>query len=589
MISYYKYTNGESFTLDEIGYTGFFNVVNGIARTGKISSQGKILTPRDNFISEFYLKGYEFDTTYGNVSAVAPYYSNSFDLFNKQELDSIFSKLNHNNLIIFKNLVLQYPKVFNIENSQMHFYGLSATSVDGRNDDDIYGKTVYTQIDPFSNSSQWSFLDNINNGSFIVDARDNFLYFMSESFEDVTYQKILSGNFTNSSPLALIESKEATSINYHFDDNNQLLYIINQNNIEVYDTSNYPSCQNFILTDDIPISASRVPIYKWNTVFENWDLFNITWDFQFQAPNTDIIPAFIRIGNSARVEMNKTNIFLLNRNSTEIYSMFTLDELGIGEVQSLDIRSVDDYTIIIHKKDNTLYFTGFDALNVKATLNEKVIGGIDTVDFVTFSASDSNLFYIANTTTLQTRTITYPTQPVGTIDYSDLLYLKDYIFDLTKEKWENIQIKWDSNELRSNYYNNLVTNLKIYNDSLYVMLHNVGRIYTIKYPLNEQYLTSVPLNITKSFKNLTCSDSSIGLYLNNSLISIIKDVISLYVSAKYKFRFDGGYPITETIENLEFETKNLFLNGNETINVVSIQRILSLITEIQSKLSATTS
>ena len=35
---------------------------------------------------------------------------------------------------------------------------------------------------------------------------------------------------------------------------------------------------------------------------------------------------------------------------------------------------------------------------------------------------------------------------------------------------------------------------------------------------------------------------------------------------------------------LQFQLENLFLNGNETINVVSLQRIFTIINDLQKKL-----
>lgn len=590
MINYFKYSDGEAFTLDGSDYKGFFNVYQEKAYTGKSYSENEsILTPKNNFLSEFFINKGEFDTSYDNIESISPYYSNAFDLLNKQELDNVFDRLNKNNLVVFKNLVIQYPKVFNIEKSDFHFYGLSSTNVDNRDDDIIYGKTTYTQIDPFSFSQEWEYLDNIKKGSFIVDSNDNFLYYAMESQDDTTIQRVLSGNFSNTTPLALLDSRETIAVNYHFDDNNHNLYIINQDSVEVFDTSNYPTCQNFILTDIIPISASRIPYYKWNTTFETWDDIAIKWDFQYQAPNTDTIPKFIRIGNNVRVELSLDKIYLLNKNSREIYSEFLLKDLGIGSVQSLDIRSVDDAVLILHRKDDLSYITFFDSFNVNNSLKETKIFDLSIDDNINlyFSSTDSNLFYISNRNTVQLRAISNPTYATSKIDPTDLLYLKDYFWDLTKERWEYFQIKWDSNNQPSNSFNNILTDVKIYNNSLYILIHNLGRIYTIKHPLNLQYLNSVPLDLEKSYQGLTCSDSSIGLYINNSLISITKDILSLYSKAKYQFRFGNGYPVLDNIKELEFATHNLYLNGNETINVIALQRILSLITDIQSQLLST--
>ena len=43
------------------------------------------------------------------------------------------------------------------------------------------------------------------------------------------------------------------------------------------------------------------------------------------------------------------------------------------------------------------------------------------------------------------------------------------------------------------------------------------------------------------------------------------------------------------IDDIAYDTHNLYLNGNETINVISLQRILNLIVDIQTKLLPTSS
>ena len=84
MITYFKYTNGESFTSNGIDYSGFFNVDNGIAYTGKTKDQfSEELTSKNNFSSEFYLRKLEFDNQFDSIQRITPYFTNAFDVLNK--------------------------------------------------------------------------------------------------------------------------------------------------------------------------------------------------------------------------------------------------------------------------------------------------------------------------------------------------------------------------------------------------------------------------------------------------------------------------------------------------------------------------
>jgi hypothetical protein len=585
-MTYFKYTSGEAFHLEKEDYTGFFHVDDGVAYTGRIpESDREILTPKNNFISEFYINKEEFDTTYGNITQIDEYYSNVFDILDKNTLDEMFGILNQNNINVFKNLVLHNPNILN--KNSVRYYGLSSTSVDSRDNDVLTPKTVYSHMDPFSRSEEWSYLDSIVAGSFIVDDNDNFLYFTVAVDKGDIVQRTLKGSFTSSDLMELVDEISDDVVNFHFDDEGKLLYKIRQTDIEIYDTSNYPTCQNFILVDRIPVNASAIPVYKWNRTLENYEEIPITWDFKFSQKNTDIIPELIRIGKNVRVEMNSDTIFFLNKNSTELYFQYDIRSLGLGDIKDLDIRNVDDLVSIVHFKNNSLYVTFLDPFNVKESIKETEIKSFNNSEKVriTLSTSDSNVFYLYNSNEFQSRFINSPSYPSGRINYEDFLYLDDYLWDTTFERFDKIPIKWDSNRNLSNFYNNLVVSTKVQNDFLYIIIHNVGRIYTIKHSLKDIYISSIPLQLEKFFKGLNCSESSIGLYLNNSLVSLTKDTLNLYSKAKNKFKISANSdPVTAKIESLDLNANNLIIHGNETINVVATQRVLNNISSIQSNL-----
>ena len=65
MISYYKYTTGEAFTLNGDDYTGSFHILSGVAYTGQYPSVDTLeLTPKDTFLSDIYVNELNLDTTY---------------------------------------------------------------------------------------------------------------------------------------------------------------------------------------------------------------------------------------------------------------------------------------------------------------------------------------------------------------------------------------------------------------------------------------------------------------------------------------------------------------------------------------------
>ena len=64
MIDYFKYTNGGSFTLSGSSYIGLFNVLSGVAYSGKShTSSSSVLSSTDTFLSNCFLRRFEFDRT----------------------------------------------------------------------------------------------------------------------------------------------------------------------------------------------------------------------------------------------------------------------------------------------------------------------------------------------------------------------------------------------------------------------------------------------------------------------------------------------------------------------------------------------
>jgi hypothetical protein len=548
-ISYYKYTEGESFTLNGYDYFGFFNVVNGIAYSGKTKEiTSEVLTPKKTFLADFYLNSLDFDTCVSNIEQPRQVLPNTFDVFTKDSLDNILDTLNKNNLKIFKNLILHNPIIFDFKNTNSHFYGLSSTDSDDRNDDILHSKNVYTHIDPFEFDSQWNFLDNIKSGIFFVDSNDNFKYICNDDINLYT----LEGNFLTSGELKLVNTTPSISSTLYYDDQDERLIITTDNIISIYDSSDYINCGTLNVIDSLSSSGGK-----------------------------------IAFGKNLRIELKNSGIVSKNKYSNDVVSNY---EFELDEIISFDIRNTDDYIIILGRKDLAFYFIQFDPTNYSNTLRiEEILEILDNSNNynVKFSSVDSSIFELSYTEKFQTRLLSHPKYPVGELKSENLLYLDSYIYNTTFERFDKIQIKYNSNSLKSNYYNNLSHQIRLYSNYRYIILHNIGRIYVIKEPLNSGYLSSIPLNLEKSFFGISCSESSFGLYFNNSITNIIKDVLSLYANASKKFNLSINDVKYSELQDLNLEIENLYINGNETFNILSLQRIFKLINDTQKALLST--
>ena len=170
----------------------------------------------------------------------------------------------------------------------------------------------------------------------------------------------------------------------------------------------------------------------------------------------------------------------------------------------------------------------------------------------------------------------------------NLKYLKYYTWN-DKELYYNFSnvIKWNSNSLKSNSYNNILTESKNFGNTTYTLIHNIGRLYVAKQPVNKFYkIFKIPKDLPKTFTNVDCSNSSFGLYLNNSLKNIITDIISIFVNCECKLKVseDGSTIEISELENIKISIENMFFNGNEQLNVSTLNRIFETIVEIQRKL-----
>ena len=101
MISYFKYDNGNAFTLNTVPYSGYFHVLSSVAYSGKKPGyNSEILTPNSNFLSELYLTYAVFDGITPVIDLAVP---NALDILNDNslnELQDLQGILRDNNLFV---------------------------------------------------------------------------------------------------------------------------------------------------------------------------------------------------------------------------------------------------------------------------------------------------------------------------------------------------------------------------------------------------------------------------------------------------------------------------------------------------------
>jgi hypothetical protein len=207
---------------------------------------------------------------------------------------------------------------------------------------------------------------------------------------------------------------------------------------------------------------------------------------------------------------------------------------------------------------------------------------VDTITQLDFSEEDSNIFYIKSGLKIQSRFISDPHQISGDSTGKGFLYLRDYIYNTTVEKYDKIQIKYNSNALLSNSFNNVVYDIRQLGGYQYYMIHNIGRLYVSKsLPSDSFYNALIDIGLSKTYTGASCLSNSIGQTLNAVLSNIIQDTLTIYSMARSAIDSDGDFV---ALSDLEFEIKNLQFHGNETVSVTTLQRIFTLIADIQTQI-----
>jgi len=592
MISYFKYTNGDAFTLNDVDYNGFFTIVDNNAYTGKVkTNNSELLTPKQNFISNFYLKKLEFDNQYSSIENIKPYFSNSFDILNKNELDKIFDAINTNNLIVFKSLFVQDPQIIDFDNNDCHFYGL--TSIDIDNPDDMTGKINSLYIADLKNKPEWAFLDQIKYGDFIVQSNQNFKYICSTGKDLI----LIIGSFIDRKELTyktiqLDEKQEIYGI-YYDEFDNKINIMINDE-VCVYEGLNFISCggegenifDHLILVDKLQLKpvqhfelkfTDKIKFIKVKQFFEKKN-------FILNENNVDSV----KFGSKMRTFIDDDQVlYIYNKKGSQILATIPLNDLGITTALAIDIRSVDDLVAILYKNSSEYRICFFDPLDFENSFTDKVLSKfpISNKYVLKFSSFDSNIFFINTTNRIECRYISNPSYASATFRDYNLKYLSNSTtFKNTYYPLNNKLITWSSKQ------NDKLTNINFKElskgNTNYHLLHNYSRLYALKQPIINTYQSAINRNLKKYFVDIDCINDSFGIFFNKQLFNITADILTLYAKATNSYIIKNDDILLGRINQIEYDLNNLKMNGNESVNTITMQRIFSLIVEIQQKLIA---
>ena len=202
-----------------------------------------------------------------------------------------------------------------------------------------------------------------------------------------------------------------------------------------------------------------------------------------------------------------------------------------------------------------------------------------------FSQNDSNIFILNDTGFISTRFISSPAQVSGFASAENLLYLPDMYFNTTGERFNLIQKKFNSNTLRSNYFNYINYLITKNETDLFFLLHNVGRIYLFK-ESNLLYQNFVPLDLKNLYEKITSCESSLGTSLNSEIQNIIKDTVSIFLNLSLipAETVADGIPILRdyiTYKGLDINFRDIEFHENEAVDYSVVSRVINQLFELQ--------
>ncbi len=625
MIDYFKYTNGDSFTLSGADYSGLFNIQQGKAYTGKsFSTSSKLLSGKDTFLTNCFLNKFEFDRTVSieNKNTLKQPKISPRNIIDQNFIDTNLQILNMNNLIIYSKNIIANPDLFDflnsIENEDSYFLGLSSGKEDIRNDDTKLAKTnkFPIQIDPFSFIDKVPGMevldDTVDSMVFIYDDK-SFNYFTTTSTSSYTF----SGTFaTGGSLVRLEEDVFEGAQRFSYDNNTDTLYALEKslNNaglerfvLKLYDNSFVSQCRVLKLVDQISLED--------NVIDDKVSLGNNILGYRYTerlVVQTDEDGNLINGRTHGANRLQQQNLNNLQQPKIKIVNKYTFELINNiitsnpnEEILEFDIRDSDDSLLILTSLEGFdaeeffIYHLDIDKVssvegdyilpfNPKPLIRfkpEVVFNQKNDTVSIYFSSNDSNIFIIDDEGAISSRFISNPENVAGFPSNKNLLYLEDMFFESTLERFDKIQKKFNSNTLPSNNYNNLNFLVGKNNTNLFYLLHNVGRIYLME-ESKILYKNFVPLGLKNLYEQIISCESGLGISINSELQNIIKDTVNVFLNASViPFKeVREGIPILGKLvsyEGVDIDFRNLEFHDNEEVNYDTVSRVFDQIFKLQ--------
>ena len=185
-----------------------------------------------------------------------------------------------------------------------------------------------------------------------------------------------------------------------------------------------------------------------------------------------------------------------------------------------------------------------------------------------------------------TRYISNPDQVAGFPSTDSMLYLQPMYFGDTNERFGKIKKKFNSNKLKSNYFNTRTFNITQNRNNIYYFVHNIGRIYLFKTTNKLVYENFIPLDLKTSYSKTVGCESSLGTTLNSEVHSIVNDTLSIFLNLSIlpvAGEIDGIRVLSdyEASSEIDINFRDLEFHDNEQVSYNVITRVFNKLFELQ--------
>ena len=599
MISYFKYTSGESFTLSGRDYTGLFNIVNA------------------------FLAKKEFDRTAGPIprlrEVIEKPHISPRDIVDQVFLDTNLDILNNNNLNLYALNIVSNPEILNFQSTSEDgsSFMLALTSLSESRSPDvslIKDNSFAENALPFNtilqksdgvlleNNEVPSILDGIQkldgttNSTLVVNRDETFNYFTVTSTETLVF----SGSFVKNSPFTFredITDQIPPGTRLIYDNNTDTLYNIGKDVVEDSD-GNATEIDRLIGYD-----------FGFYNTCGQWKIKDV---FTYENP---IVGGNFKIGNELkgaliRLDTGALAIELTNKYSNEFFGRISvLNELE--NIVDFDIRDTDDSVLVLTKVEGNDVLIPrtegpFNVYHVDSELVENYILGLNQgprlvrtfpqrglagtpsrsiSPQIKYSENDSNIFILKESGSITTRFISNPQFPAGFLSTNNLQFLPNSYFGDTEEFFSNSRLVFNSNALASNYYNYINFLTEENGGKVYFLLQNVGRLYLSK-TNNLIYDNVLPLDLTNTYDRELGCESSLGISLNSEIESILKDTLKIYTNLALIITGETieSVPVLgryTSYPNIDVDFRDFEFHENEEINYNVVSRVFDSLYNLQ--------